>query len=223
MKTNNTHINSQKSKAMNVKSMLVAVLMSITMFAFAACNSASAITSENRTVANNFYGLILRSNAHVILSQGKDVSVRIEGDERNVSSIETSVENGALVINGKNETPVTIYVTINDISLIEVAGGGKIYGSQIINSDMLLLKVVGNGSINVDVRSLTLGMIVRGNGKIYVKGSTGDSFTRITGNGRVMAVNLDSYKAFIDVVSENEFSKKNNSGEAKHSALKIHY
>ena len=88
---------------------------------------------------------------------------------------------------------------------------------------MLLLKVVGNGSINVDVRSLTLGMIVRGNGKIYVKGSTGDSFTRITGNGRVMAVNLDSYKAFIDVVSENEFSKKNNSGEAKHSALKIHY
>ena len=207
---------------MKPKSKFVAVVMlSLATFVFAGCESASAITSENRTVCADFFGLILRSNANVILSQGKETSVRIEGDARNISSIETSLDNGALVISGKNETPVTIYITMNDINLIEVDGNGKIYSNDIINSDMLLIKVIGNGSINVDIRSLSLGMIVRGNGKIYVKGSTGDSFTRITGSGKVVSMNLDSFKTTSEVNIENDRSKKANSNEARHSSLKL--
>jgi hypothetical protein len=37
----------------------------------------------------------------------------------------------------------------------------------------------------MDVRTLTVGMIVKGNGKIIVSGSTGDCFSRVIGQGSI--------------------------------------
>jgi hypothetical protein len=207
---------------MNTKSILVAaVLMSLSTFTIASCEPGS-FTSENRKVETNFFGIILKTNAQVIFSQGTENSVRIEGDKKTVSSVETVVENGALVISGRNETPVTIYITADDISLLEVEGSGRIFSSRIINSDMLLLKVVGSGSIHVDVRTLSLGMIVKGNGKIYAKGSTGDSFTRVMGNGQIVAMNLDSFKTTSEVINDNGWTGKADASATKHAVLRIH-
>ena len=224
MKTTYTNINFQKTKVMKSrnqefspssvnmmsksKSMFVIMMMSLAAFLFTSCKSASAAVSENRLVDNKFYGVILKANAQVILSQGTETSIRIEGDENSVSSVETTLDNGALVINGTNDLPVTIYVTMDDISLIEVNGTGRIFSSQVIYSDILLLKVVGSGSIQVDVRSLSLGMIVKGNGKIYAKGITGDSYTRVFGNGQVVAMNLDSVKITNEANTDNVVLKK---------------
>ncbi len=238
MKTTNRNTNSQKSNLMKskihefqnsslrkmskTKSMFVAVMMSLTTILFASCKSASASVSENRMVNNNFYGLILKANAQVILNQGTETSIRIEGDERSVSSVETTLDNGALVINGTNDLPVTIYITMDDISLIEVNGIGKIFSNQILYSDILLLKVVGSGSIQVDVRSLSLGMIVKGNGKIYAKGSTGDSYTRVLGTGQVVAMNLDSVKITTEANTDNVVLKKPVEYNGRHgSSLRI--
>ncbi len=238
MKTTNRNTNSQKSNSMKsmihessnssfrkmskTKSMFVAVMISLTTILFASCKSASASVSENRMANNNFYGLILKANAQVILSQGTETSVRIEGDESSVSSVETTLDNGALVINGTNDLPVTIYVTMDDISLIEVNGIGKIFSNQILYSDILLLKVVGSGSIQVDVRTLSLGMIVKGNGKIYAKGSTGDSYTRVLGSGQVVAMNLDSVKITTESSTDNVMLKQPSEFSGRHgSALRI--
>jgi uncharacterized protein YpmS len=220
MKTFN---NLQKIKAMKTKLMFVAVMMSLTTFAFAGCeSSAAAISSENRMINENFFGLILQTDARVILSQGEETSVRIDGDPKSVSSIQTTIENGALVIKSNSEAFVTIYVTVNDINLIEVDGNGKISGNQLINSDMLLLKVVGAGTINLDVRALSLGMIVKGNGKIYAKGSTGDSYVRVVGNGKVISMNLDTLRTSIEPNTESAMVKKNVLNSGKHPVLKLH-
>ncbi|MCX6292276.1 MAG: DUF2807 domain-containing protein [Bacteroidetes bacterium] len=198
-----------------------AIIIAFVTSAFATCES-SSVASECRVQGTNFYGLILKSNAQVVLSQGTETSVRIEGDAKNVSSVQTNIENGALVIAGKNDNPVTIFVTICDVSLLEVEGTGKIYSNQVINSDMLLLKVIGSGSIHVDVRSLSLGMIVKGNGKIYVKGSTGDSFTRVFGNGQVISVNLDTFKATTELVNNSSYMRKPDASATRRSVLKLH-
>ena len=204
---------------MKTKLTLIAlVIVSLTTFAFTGCDSAYAAVSENRIVHENFYGLILQTNARVILNQGTETSVRVEGDETSVASVQTTVENGALVIKSKDEVFATIYVTVDDINLIEVNGNGKIISNQPINSDMLLLKVVGSGSINIDVRSLSLGMIVKGSGKIYAKGSTVDSYVRVYGSGRVNSIDLDSLKKLTEANNETLDSKK----PGKHSPLKLH-
>jgi hypothetical protein len=238
MKTTNSYINSQKTKVMKTKiykfqkssagimskskSAFLALIASVAAFILTSCNSASASVSESRMVNNNFYGVILKANAQVILKQGTETSVRIEGDENTVSSIETTLDNGALVINGSNDLPVTIYVTMDDISLIEVNGSGRIFSNQVIYSDILLLKVVGSGSIQVDVRSLSLGMIVKGNGKIYAMGSTGDSYTKVLGGGQVVAMDLDSVRVTTETTTDNVIFKKPETYNGRHgSALKI--
>jgi formylmethanofuran dehydrogenase subunit C len=89
---------------------------------------------------NNFSGLIVNTPANVILSQGETNSIRIEGEKNTVKEISTKIENGTLIINGHNNHAVTIHVTVQDISLVEVNGDAKVYANGLINSDILLLE-----------------------------------------------------------------------------------
>jgi formylmethanofuran dehydrogenase subunit C len=137
------------------------------------------------------------------LSQGEKASVRIEGRTRDVEKIVARIENGSLIISGSNNVPVTVYVTVEELNRVEVNSSAKVYSGQVINSDILLLKVNGSGSIKLDVRTLSLGMIVKGKGKIVVSGSTGDSFARILGDGRILTSNLDAYSSRMEISKAN--------------------
>ncbi len=175
---------------MKTKFFLAVILLTLTGYAFASSDS-SELATDSRNI-NNFSGLIVNTTANLILTQGESNSVRIEGEKNMVKDISTKIENGSLIISGENNHAVTIYVSVVDISLVEVNGNAKIYANGLINSDILLLKVNGSGSIRMDVRTLTVGMIVKGSGKIIVSGSTGDSFSRVLGQGSIYADNLDA-------------------------------
>ncbi|HQW00097.1 MAG TPA: DUF2807 domain-containing protein [Bacteroidia bacterium] len=175
---------------MKTKFFFAAILLSLTGYAFPSSDS-SELATDLRNV-NNFSGLIVNTTANVILSQGESNSIRIEGEKDMVKEITTTIENGALIIAGNNNHAITIYVTATDINLVEVNGNAKIYANGLVNSDILLLKVNGSGSIRMDVRTLTVGMLVKGSGKIIVSGSTGDSYSRVIGQGSIFADNLDA-------------------------------
>ena len=201
------------------------LLLAAALILMSACNSVFGESAElvtNERKASDFYGLVVNANANVILSQGETCSVKVEGDRRTVAEVSTNVENGALVINGDNSRPVNIYVTVNEINLVEVNGNAKVYANQVINSDLLLLKVNGNGSIRMEVRSLSLGMIVKGNGRIVASGSTGDSFVRVYGNGNVSARNLDAYRQTEEVYNANINYKKETNQGGKRLTLSLH-
>ncbi|MBL0064228.1 MAG: DUF2807 domain-containing protein [Bacteroidetes bacterium] len=200
------------------------IFFSFLMAAFFACTTSKAdsndLVSDLRT-PGNFYGLVVNTNANVILSQGNETSLRVEGDRRLINSIHTEVLNGALIISGTNNRPVTIYVTIEDINLIEINGSGKVFASQPLNSDMLLLKVNGNGSIKLDVRALALGMIVKGSGKIIASGSVGESFVRVFGKGNVYSQGLDSFSTDELTASTANWNQDPSKG-AKRNLLNLH-
>ncbi|MBL0104510.1 MAG: DUF2807 domain-containing protein [Bacteroidetes bacterium] len=176
---------------MKARLLFALILVSITGYAFAN-NESSELTTSLRT-ASNFYGVIINTPANVIISQGENTGIKIEGEKHAVAEITTSVNNGALVISGTNNRAVTIYLTVNDLSMVEVNGSARVYANGVINSDMLLLKVNGSGSIRMDVRTLTIGMIVKGSGKIIASGSTGQSFSKVFGSGNIYCSNLDSF------------------------------
>lgn len=161
--------------------------------------SALAITGKEQQAIENisfnpgeFYGLIINNNSNVILKQGEKNSVRIEGEKSSTRKVKTDIQNGALVINGGNDQ-VNIYITVKDISLIELNGAGKVFGMGTINSDILLLKVNGSGSMKIDVQSLKVAMIVKGEGKLFVSGSTGECFIKEYGRGKIYANGLHAY------------------------------
>ena len=188
--TNNNN-NLQTANQMKARFSLVALaLVLMTTFSFG-CTETNAAVCESRTTGN-FYGIILNGNANVILTQGETNSVRLEGDYQNVREVGTNVSNGALVIESGQLRNVTVYVTMSDVSLLQVNGSGVISSKSILFSDMLLMKVNGNGTINADVRALSVAMVINGGGKIVARGSSGDSFIKVKGNGQVFSQNLDS-------------------------------
>jgi len=183
---------SNNPSKMKTKISLVALmLVSITVLSLGCTESKAAVVNEIRNTGS-FYGIILNGNANVILTQGESNSVSVEGEETNVSEVETKVVSGALVIGTGSLRNVTVHVTMNDISLLQVNGNGVITGKTLLYSDVLLLKVNGNGTINTDVRALSVGMVINGGGKIIARGSAGDSYIKVKGTGQVYAMNLDA-------------------------------
>jgi len=207
---------------MKTKSILAALSLFLTL---SACNSSQAGTTNSITsnrLTGTFYGIIINANANVILKQGETPSVRLEGDRSLVEQTKTTVENGALVISGTSGRSVTVYVTIGELNLLEINGNARLTSDQVIFSDILLLKINGNGTMNLDVRSLTLGMIVKGKGRIVISGSTGDSFARVYGSGKIQATGLDAFH-FTEEVHSGEIAFGNEQVRAtKRATLNLH-
>ena len=160
-----------------------------------ACANANGASSDLRLVNQNFYGIILNGNANVYLIQGDVNSVKVIGSKQHVDEVTTKIINGNLVINTGELRNVNIYVTMNETNLLQVNGSGKIQSMSPVNADMLLLKINGSGIIQADVRTLSLGMVINGNGIIYIGGMTGESFSKVKGDGKIIAANLDALHA----------------------------
>jgi hypothetical protein len=194
MKSISHNINLQISQTMKTRSALVALVMvAMSTFVFG-CSPTVAASSDIRTLDQKFYGIILNGNANVYLTQGDISTVRVEGIDELAEQVGTSISNGALIINAGSLRNVNVYVTMSDVNLLQVNGSGIIRATSTINSDMLLMKISGTGTISADVRALSLGMIINGGGKIYAGGITGDSFVKVKGSGEVVSMNLDSLK-----------------------------
>lgn len=162
----------------------------------------------------NFYGIMVNTNANIIITQSEYTSVQIAGEKSVIENVMTEVINGALVISGPASKSVDIYITVENLNLIEVNGTARILGKGTFNTDVVLLKVNGSGSIKMDIRSLTVGMIVKGSGKIIASGSTGSSFVKVFGTGNVFTSDLDSF-------SNKYYSNLNQASGEKRPTLKL--
>ena len=94
--------------------LVAAVVVSLATTVRADHESANEVSSVDRPVGN-FYGIIVNTNANVVLSQGEKASVRIEGRTKDVEKIVARIENGSLIISGSNNVPVTVYVTVEEL------------------------------------------------------------------------------------------------------------
>jgi hypothetical protein len=183
---------------MKTSAIISIVLIGISALAFAAKEKQA---TESKTFdPGQFYGLIVNNNSNIILTQGEKNSLTIEGDQKTIQNTHTTIQNGALVITGNGDERPNIYVTVKELNMIEITGGAKIYAMGTISSDILLLKVNGTGSMKLDVKSLKVAMIVKGEGKIVVSGSTGESYERQYGNGKIYDGDLYAYSQTIDQV-----------------------
>jgi hypothetical protein len=179
----------------NTFSILVALMVSIATTA-CANDESNVLATETRT-SNAFYGVVLASDVNVVLSQDSEQSVRVEAAKADLPFINTKVINGSLVVSVRNNhklrAPVNVYVAMTDVNLIEVIGNGKISSSEMINADMLTLKLKGNGSINVDVRAISVGANLNGCGTINISGSAANSLIKVYGQGHIITKYFSSF------------------------------
>lgn len=150
---------------------------------------------------SNFDEISLGYPAELIIRQGNEYSVELEGDRDDLEDIRTEVRGSTLVIkNDRNGgwfnfsvgRSVTIYVTMKDIRRISVSGSGKAETRGKIETGDLDLDVSGSGKIEVSADAEDVTIDISGSGSIILEGSGEDGEIDISGSGRLYAENFEA-------------------------------
>lgn len=157
---------------------------------------AFAQKKETRNVAT-FKKIGFGGSGKLYLKQGSPQKVELEGKQETLDKYETIVEGERLSIrpkerwnnwNWRDEDELVVYITVENITGLSVAGSGDIIGQTTIKTDELDLKVSGSGSLKIEASvSGDLEGDVSGSGNIEVKGSAGSFDSDISGSGDVIA------------------------------------
>jgi hypothetical protein len=89
-----------------------------------------------------------------------------------------------------------VYISMKNISELQVNGNGKIVSENSIAADNLLLGVAGNGSMDLDIKGNTVKAEVTGNGTINLRGYASNIDALVSGPGSFNGFNcpLDNAK-----------------------------
>ncbi|MFA6946264.1 MAG: DUF2807 domain-containing protein [Pedobacter sp.] len=120
---------------------------------------------ENRMVSG-FDGISSSGSYNVYITMDNTESLRLEGDQEQISQIDTKVENGILKIRNKkqmshrtwsNRGKVNVYITAKTLNSLVLSGSGDIEVKGRVNSEKFSNTISGSGSIssNLDVKDYT--------------------------------------------------------------------
>ena len=177
------------------------------------------IKKETRQVAD-FASLSSHGPMDVKIVYGHSNSIEVEADDNLLPYIETSVENGKLIIqtkknvNVRSRSKMVVYVSMTKINSLQLSGSGDIEGNGSFSADRPTeIMLSGSGNIHLNSGSFKgLQFAVSGSGNIVVKGGTAGKVTaRISGSG-----NIDCS----EVTAEDVEVKISGSGNARVNANK---
>ena len=161
--------------------------------------------SEKRELGE-FNRINMRGIGKMAITQGKEQSVVIEGDQVAVSRISTNVSDGKLIIDiGRDwvekisagigffsTNDIRILITVKELTELEVAGAADIEVQDIKTKDMIL-KLVGASNVKVtDLKANTLKTEIPGAGKVMVTGKVKDQSVTLAGAGNFSGHKLES-------------------------------
>lgn len=203
-------------KSVNLKLVLFIILISV--FLISGCTSkvirqeeggdsivgSGKVIREKRDVGS-FHGVKPMLQANLYVTQDGTNTLEIEAYENLFEIIETSVSNGILNIkttrridtsfpNGFLKKPINIYVSMDKITELAMAGSGKLIGRTEIKSDTLRLVNSGSGKIDLNVKATQLSTTLSGSGAINLKGTATGHDLKLSGSGRISAYNLTTEK-----------------------------
>ncbi len=162
--------------------------LNLVLLALFAIGCSYAQTKETRDV-DDFTGVAFGVAGELILEQGNNFSVVLEGDEDFLEEIETTVRNNKLLIRHDRwfsfgNKKVTVYITMPEVESLSVSGSGKMIAKGSIRTDNLDMGVSGSGDI--ELKDLIAGSIdcgISGSGTITLDGEAEDGEVSISGSG----------------------------------------
>ena len=190
-----------------------------------------------------FKSIYANAKYEVYVKQSNKQEVRAEALKDILDITELKVEDGILMIHieRKNDPAsksiwskiddikvnptLKIYVSMKEVSNLQVNGGGKIISENSIASDDLDLRVTGSGSMDIDIKGKRVNAEVSGSGSMLLKGYATSAKTLLSGSGNLNAFNfeLESCEVVISGngnaelnVREDLASKIMGSGTVKH-------
>jgi hypothetical protein len=92
-----------------------------------------------------------------------------------------------------------VMVSVKNINVLQVNGGGKIISENSVASDYLNLLVSGNGSMDLDVKGNNIKTEISGSGNITLKGYATFNDISMSGSGSMNAFALELENAKVKV------------------------
>lgn len=163
------------------------------------------IRTEDRSV-RDFKNVDVSGAAKVLVSQGDQSSVKVEGDENLLQYIEVHQDGDRIIVRdrpGFHLMPsgdIRIYVTTKVYNEIKASGACDIIGqTKISNPEDLHMHVSGAGDIKMEVDAPKLSAEVSGSGSIDLKGQTKDVDLDLTGAGHAHCYELMAENTKVEI------------------------
>jgi hypothetical protein len=153
--------------------------------------------TETRSVSG-FDEVVLAGSAELYIEQGSDERLTVTADDNLLDVIRTEVEGNTLVLGFKNNvsaaprTPIVFKLTVRDLSVLTLAGSGKIV-TESLDTPKLTLNLPGSGSMDFErVETGSLHVILAGSGAITIQAGTSDSAeVNMLGSGTFDGANFE--------------------------------
>lgn len=150
------------------------------------------LTSENRNVAD-YDEISVNGNIKVVLINGKEGNITLEGEKNILDNIELVTKNDKLIIKSKDHVElrpskgkdIRITVPIEQVSKLSLNGSGEIEGTFPLKSDAIKLQVNGSGDLEVALDATNVKASVTGSGDIEVSGKADYFEAVVTGSGDI--------------------------------------
>lgn len=194
---------------------LLFVLMLFTLLLLSVASIAFAQNTKKTLELPEFQSIYVNSNYTVYLKQTNKQEVVVDALTEIYSVTEIKVENGILMVNVERKPEpanksiwakiddikvnpnMKLFVSVRNISDLEVNGGGKIVSENSIASDDLTLGVSGSGSIDLDIKGKNVKTDISGSGSVALKGYASSNEIVMGGAGNLNAFNFELENAKI--------------------------
>jgi hypothetical protein len=193
------------------------VLMLFTLVLLSIASIAFAQNTKKTLELPEFQGIYVNSNYTVYLKQTNKQEVTVDALTEIFALTEIKVENGILMINVERKPDtgnksiwakiddikvnpnMKLYVSMKNITELQVNGGGKIVAENSLASDNLTLGVSGGGSIDLDIKGKDIKTDISGSGNVTLKGYASSNEVVMGGSGSLNAYNLELENAKVKV------------------------
>lgn len=145
-----------------------------------------------------FTGIAVGGSMNVKVKAGTP-SVQVEAEDNLQEYITTEVKNGKLHIGTKNgvsiksKKSITVYVSLESISSVAVAGSGSVKGEEALKAtDKFEVSIAGSGNCELQVSASKTGASISGSGSISLAGSTDKLGVSIAGSGNYKGFEMKS-------------------------------
>ena len=209
--------------------MRILLAAAVSALALAACNMAADAQEGDgpeggREMAQRSYqvgsfdSLSLGGHHNVVVTVGPAVSVRAEGEAREIDRLEIKVEDGNLEIGTKrekgwrpgwrNRKPVTVYVTVPALQAAAIGGSGDMKIDR-VEGDSFKAAIGGSGDMSIEqLRVGEAAFSVAGSGAIRAVGTAGKADVSIAGSGDVDVGQLESRVASVSIVGSGDVNAR---------------
>ena len=159
---------------------------------------------------HDFQEVALEGVGTLKIEQGETESLTIDAEPKVLKKIETEVQNGRLTIRPdqsfKTREPITYYLTVKQLTGIELAGAGRIESAQ-LSTDQLSVSGTGAGAVVIDgLTANTLEMTASGNVQAELAGTVDRQTVEVSDAARYAAGELDSRLASVTASGASQVS-----------------